>query len=256
MEKVAHGIFQKHRQNRRDPFHILDNPRSLKEARQTFRKLALLLHPDKCAGQEQKKTLCEEAFKIVNNAFKKIEAEYGEEDSSQAAEPCPRAAAAEPAVSPTEVAAARNNWNRTGRRAEDVCGEKDKGAFTRTPGTENGPIGAGGKSFGFECPRSPPSPARKPPRVLPRWNKENFGPVSADQVKAARKNWGEPSTSSASGHFDLDLSKDPTSINLTPLVDVDYEILREDDVTQKRSIGMCTSLYLLSISLPDCPRGD
>lgn len=62
MESVARGVLGKHRENRRDPFHVLGNPRNLKDARQSFRKLALLLHPDKC-GNEAHRSLCEEAFK-------------------------------------------------------------------------------------------------------------------------------------------------------------------------------------------------
>ncbi|WZN61749.1 J domain-containing protein [Chloropicon roscoffensis] len=238
MESVARGVLGKHRENRRDPFHVLGNPRNLKDARQSFRKLALLLHPDKC-GNEAHRSLCEEAFKVVNNAFKKIEAEYGEQSVGAEAEVFQRRQ--EPAaVSRTDVEAARSNW-RTGQRGGDP-----EDSFKRGRGDAVDPdIRSSGPYFGCAAAQEPSasSPARASARVIPRWNKENFGPVSADQVKAARKNWGEPSTSSSSGlHFECSLSP---SLNCTPLGEADYDTLREEDMEQKRKIAKAQAAKII-----------
>lgn len=174
--KAASRILRLHSQNSRDPFHILDNPRNLKQARSTFRKLALLLHPDKCG----KLPICEEAFKVVNNAYRRIESEYGAGDEAPAVEDIfnfnetTTSAAAdadvEPAVSPTDVRAARCNW--ANGKARSGVGEDgprfadDRADFPFTAGTAS----CGVSTEGYRAPSRD--------EWVRRWDKENLGPVS------------------------------------------------------------------------------
>ena len=112
---------------------------------------------------------------VVNNAFKKIEAEYGEQSVGAEAEVFQRRQ--DPAaVSRTDVEAARSNW-RTGQRGGDP-----EDSFKRGRGDAVDPdIRSSGPYFGCAAAQEPSasSPARASARVIPRWNKENFGPVSA-----------------------------------------------------------------------------
>ena len=111
----------------------------------------------------------------MNNAFKKIEAEYGEQSVGAEGEVFQRRQ--EPAaVSRTDVEAARSNW-RTGQRGGDP-----EDSFKRGRGDAVDPdIRSSGPYFGCAAAQEPSasSPARASARVIPRWNKENFGPVSA-----------------------------------------------------------------------------
>ena len=193
--RIALDVLKKHRENRRDPFHVLGQPRNFQEARQNYRKLVLHLHPDKC--REASKSVCEEAFKgkvaplldasmlgrltavnssilcfrpsvltVVNNAFKRIESEYGTGPEEVVSTP-PRNA--EPAASPTDVAAARSNWA-SGRQG---AGEAEAEAFGRAAPCARAPYRGG-------TPSTPPPSTRPAPRAFRRWDKEkeNLGPVS------------------------------------------------------------------------------